>query len=124
MIYASNLDDPGIRHPERLAPSIIALPPRRVRTIRKRIGDLAGAIIIAGLTLAALVVLQGCGDDTTVSSHLSEKNGWFILLAYGSNIYVQGPYKTNHECRENFLNRKDSDISVCVYGVVKIDSKR
>lgn len=50
--------DPGIAHPERLAAcaAIDAPLPRRVRRIRDRIGDAAGAIIIAGLVLAALVL--------------------------------------------------------------------
>lgn len=54
--FLRNTDDPGIRHPERLALSIDAPLPRHVRRVRDRIGDLAGVIVIVGLVLAALVV--------------------------------------------------------------------
>lgn len=52
-----NHADPGLAHPERLALAIDAPLPRRVRRMRDRIGDAAGAVIIAALAWAALVAL-------------------------------------------------------------------
>ena len=55
---AGHDDDPGIVHVERLATSIDARPPLRVRRLRDWLGDLAAILIIAGLILAALMVLE------------------------------------------------------------------